>query len=299
MKAILLAVLFSGAAAAQCATGITDNTQYVCGTKVFQAPTIVDNNLYVGGYIGVLTNGQALVLAGRRHNGDEGAELTLLGSNQRSSGRMLDIRNASNEGVFTVDVRGNVSLSGYGTGSYAQIVDATGVAGHVMMTTTPGQAVIMAGKFNDPTAPSFMATLADGGMSPDGGYFEFAGRHGDVTMAATFPRNAGMLVDFQNPQSGNGAYTDKKAFIDYAGGFGQAGGKTRAQFEQCPSTLVMVSLNGSAQLSQYRYGQEISALMFAADEERWYACTSTGWVGYAMSAEVNTLNARLTAAGIP
>ena len=298
---LLLIVPF--AASAQCASGVTDNPQTICGAKTFTQPLTVyadvytDGSMYIGGYVRALTNGQAFVCDGRRLTGDVGAEMTVRETNERAAGgMMLDLRRFGNTSVFGIDNRGNVFVRGTSEGESGTIHDATGIAGHHALTASPRLGLTISGRFGEPGGPC--ATLPDGGTAPDGGCFPFAGRHGDVTAAATFPRHEGMLQDWQNPQSGIGAYDDKKAFIDFAGGFGQAHGLNRAQFGVCPSELVMVVYPGSSQQFQFRYGHEVSVQLFAFDEQRWYVCTEAGWIGQATSDEIAHLNARLADAGL-
>lgn len=250
------------------------------GDQVLGAGTkILPGDVYMAGYVRAWVQGQAFIFDGRRRDPDEGAEVTIRGMNDRATGQILDLRPYTQGSVFSVSNNGVVSVTGPSLpdgGPFAQIVDATGLPGHPFITTSPGQAVVIQGKFDDPAAPSGCATLLDGGRTPDGGCYSFAGRHGDVTSSSKWPRDAGMLFDWQNPTSGVGAYTDKKAFIDFSGGFGQAHGLTRAQFAQCPADFVLVRQNGQGEF-QYRYGHEPSALLYAFDEERWYFCTEDGW----------------------
>lgn len=294
MLSLLAAVVLS-----QCATGITDNAQTLCGSKTFTSDLTVSGNvyadllftagdLYVGGVVRLATNGQAFTMLGRRHADDDGAELTVRETNNRAAGgTLLDLRRYGNESAHAVDNRGNVFLRGTVDTTnpdlpFGSIIDDTGTPGHYALMASRGLGLTIAGRFGEPGGPC--ALRPDGGTTADGGCFPFAGRHGDNTAAAMYPRNEGMLQDWQNPQSGYGAYTDKKAFIDFQGGFGQAHGLSRAQFGVCPSELVMVVYPGSTQQFQFRYGHEVSALLFAFDEERWFQCTSSGWRRLALEA---------------
>lgn len=308
MLSLLAAVLFS-----QCATGIADSAQTFCGSKTFSTDMTVQGgayadflftpgDLYLGGLVRIATNGQSFTFLGRRGVSDPDAEMTIRETNDRPSGGMvLDLRRYGNESMYAIDNVGNVYLRGVLDAEnpnhpFGTIIDNTGVAGHYAMMAGPGLGLTIAGRFGDPSGPC--ALRPDGGASPDGGCWPFAGRHGDNTGASMHPRHEGMLQDWQNPQSGYGAYTDKKAFIDFEGGFGQAHGLNRAQFGACPSELVMVVYPGSQQQFQFRYGHEVSVQLFAFDEQRWYVCTEAGWIGLATSDDIAHLYARLADAGL-
>lgn len=260
------------------------------GDQVLGSGTkILPGDVYAAGYFRAWVQGQAFVFDGRRQDGDDGAEVTVRGLNSRDTGQILDLRPLSQGRVFSVDVNGVVLIGGPSTSLdggvvvSGQIQEATGRAGAVMVVGFPGRSLTMHGKFNAPGADDTNNVLLDGGMAPDGGYWEYAGRHGDVSLGADYARRAGMLLDVQNPESGSGAYTDKKFFVDYHGGIGQAGGLTRAQFDACPSSLVLVA---PAPGSQFRYGHEVSVLMFANDDERWYTCRTSGWAQIPLTDDV-------------
>lgn len=272
---------WSGAQTYSAAIDLQANST-VRGDLLFLAPS--------GGFFQQLTSNGAFRFIGNKSGDDTSAEFRIEAENFRDSGYVVDLYDSNANRLGAWDLYGNYHLTGptHASGSYGQIIDDTGVPGHVTMTSSPGQAITILGKFNDPDAPSEDATLPDGGRTPDGGYYSFAGRHGEVTLGATWPRDAGMLTDWQNPTSGTGAYTDKKAFIDFGGGFGQAHGLPRAQFAQCPSDLVLVQQGGQGEF-QYRYGHETSVLLWASDFERWYACLTGGWEQIPITDEVLTV----------
>jgi len=269
---------------------VTTGAQTFAGNKTFsgtqtyeaqidvQASSVVRGSwLYLdgagGGLHQHLSSNGSFQFIGSRSLADVAAEFRIDGTRARTTGAFFSLFNSAADSLGSVDVRGVYTLAGpEGAEPFAQLVDGTGVAGHVTITTTPGQAVVIAGKFNAPDSPEWTATLTDGGRTVDGGYYEYAGRHGELTVTASYGRDAGMLLDLRNPQSGNGAITDLKMYVDVWGGMGQLGGQTLAQFAECPLNTVITTFG------QYIYGQNPSTLMWARDKERWYMCTASGWI---------------------
>lgn len=260
-------------------------TQYLSGDKKFEGA------IYIRNALSTVVNGQGLILTGRRQGLDVAGDVIVRASNSRENGSLFSVENELGVAKFAVDRNGVVNAGGQWNGTltgYGQFVDSTGVAGHVSMTTTAGQAVILSGRFNDPKAPYFKTTLPDGGFAPDGGYFEFAGRHGDVTFLSGFPRHAGMLFDIRNPLTSS--LSDLKFFVDWQGGFGSPGGTLRADFQSCPSVHIQTSTG------QYIYGAETSTLLWADDQNAlggWYFCTPTGWSKLPVSSDLDALRQRI------
>lgn len=260
------------------------------GDQVLGAGTkILPGDVYMAGYVRAWVQGGAFIFDGRRSAADDGAEFTIRGLNAREGGNILDLRPLSQSSVFSVDNNGVVSITGPNTSFdggavvSGQIQEASGRSGHPLIVAYPGQSLTMHGKFNAPGAVGTNNLLLDGGVSPDGGYWAYAGRHGDVSLGAEYPRTAGMLLDVQNPISGTGAYTDKKFFVDYKGGFGNAGGDNLADFGPCPSELQIMA---PAPGFQFRYGHENSAQLFAIDKQRYYVCLTAAWEQIPITDEV-------------
>lgn len=287
--------LLAALALGQCATGVNDGYQQVCGRKDFQSSIAAlkgsDPNGVAAYLVGDIwhtgsfkagANGGTLALVGRA-TGTAAPEVTINSSNYRSDGPLLNLNvtaeNGTAHNVSGFDVRGNLKLNG-GPGNSAltghgQFIDNTGLPNHVAMTCAPGQGLTLEGRYNDPeggASTGKFSTNIDGGMWIDGGYLPFGANHGSLTISNSVWMEAGMMMDIRNKKSGVGALTDLVYFVDVQGGFGSLAQLRRADFGACPGSHIITNYG-----AQYVYGARTSTQLYAADEDRWYWCSATGW----------------------
>lgn len=283
---------------------LTDSTQYIAGIKIFNnvvAPqaayalspvaTVSLENTYgmtVGDAITTTLDGQALRFVGRRANGDPGSGLTLESEHFRDAGSYFSVNSGypCNSPIFSVSASGDVVYSaatdpdcnqGVDVLTRGVLTDGTTASGHVSMQSSENLYLTFQGRL----ANNHNGVLSDGGRpiadggywiqteSDGGAYFPYAGLHGEISLKSSSTKYGGWMFQILN----SGAFgSPTKFFVDSAGGIGNQSGVSFANLPACPGWQQITSLG------QYYYGAAVGTLMYAADTERWYTCTTaSGW----------------------
>lgn len=173
MISILTTILLS-----QCASGITDNAQELCGLKTLPQGAVVGEN--AGSYESILrVKGSGIVVDGPYAKIEAGGDAEMLyfrdnrpwdslspsfrmqTRNYRLFGNLWDLWNYNTE-LMALSPFGDLSLIG-------TITDRSGISSHVSLTTTPGYNVVIQGRAGE-QRQRYRSECFDGGSNPDGGY---------------------------------------------------------------------------------------------------------------------------------
>lgn len=267
--------LLVGALLSQCATGITDNAQNLCGAKTFPNGAVVGQN--AGDYEGLAVKGAGIYIDGpyAEYSGSG----TLLFRDRGAAGNLgyvFDTWNAKtgellriyNHGVLKlmIDAAGNVY-------SYGSFIDQSGTSSHVSLGTTAGYNVVVQGRGSEQQL-RYRSECFNGQPNPDGGsicHWPFAALHGagvdlavSTSMAAGFPvcvHNPGKPVGTPQYPTAPGA---ESWCVDYLGGMTPIGPLDLAEFGTVTWEAAMQPN------STWTYGQYKGTLMFADDQDHWY-----------------------------
>lgn len=310
--------LFAAVVLSQCATGITDNAQTLCGVKTLPDGVVVGQNS--GDYPGLAVRGAGLYLDGPysfiqssgslffRDFGSAGNLGFIFDTGNTKTGELLRLYNHGTLKLM-VDKDGNADF--YGT-----LVDKSGVSSHVSLTSTPGYFVTVQGRLGEQQL-RYRNECFDGGSSLDGGgcIWPFAALHGDVDLTSSVAREAGFVACVHNPGKPSGtpqaptAAGAESFCIDYLGGLTPIGPLNLSQF----GTMTWEA--GMQPNSTWTYGQYEGTLMYAHDQQHWYVQgrpdagytadnrpTTGAWKQLAYTedwlARVQALEARLADAGL-
>lgn len=185
----------------QCATGITDNTQTLCGQKAFTGLVDLQDALVLRGPTYSLAPGGGLFLAadydmgwefyGNKSSSEPGAEFTVTSLNDRAYGNMIAAYRADGTETFANDVQGNV-FNGQGGAFWA-----LGNSGALNYTCGEGLYCVIGGRLGS----------------------TYWGHHPATQVGNVYPMRAGFLFGAENPLSGTGAQTDKVLLFTYLGGW--------------------------------------------------------------------------------
>ncbi len=201
------------------------------------------------------------------------SDFTINSSAQRDAGYILQVGDVGPT-EFSVGYDGTT----YSKGTRASFVDRSKISGHVSLTCEPNYYTTITGH---------LPTVADYSWNGTGEVVYYGAPHGDVTIGANNPRDAGMLVQFINPGANHG----NVAGIDFAGGFVNQTPHDLADFDQCglgdryvisdagPGTGSSggEGAPGNRQGDQYQ-GEAESSMRYARDKHAWYYCNGTAWV---------------------
>lgn len=314
MIPILAAILLS-----QCATGITDNAQELCGLKTLPEGAVVGYN--GGDYPGMTVRGSGVYLDGPYAYVQSAGSLFFRDFGAAGNlGFIFDTGNVKTNEVVRwynhatlihmMDRYGNMDV--YGT-----LTDKSGVSSHVSLTSEPGYLVTVQGRAGE-QQKRYRTECFDGGSNPDGGsicYWPFAALHGSVDLNDSVGLQAGFVTCIHNPLKPIGtpqyptAPGAESLCFDYLGGITPIGPLNLSQFGTMTWEAAM------SPDSTWTYGQYEGTLMYAHDTAHWYVQgppdagytqsnrpTTGAWRQIALTEEwlarVISLEARLADAGL-
>lgn len=292
MLSLTLAVL---AACTESQYVCVDGDQVVGGQKVFNGlvqhyaaydfggvyvSSINAHGASFGGPLIATTDGNGLVLRGRRAASDSAPDVRVESEHSRDAGGPFAVY-VNGVPVSAVDWMGNVSAypapNADGTQAADAIhrgsfVDRSGISGHDTVTTMPGYNIGIAGRASE----NHTNTFIDGGCNvfeaDSGCYASFTALHGEAAVRSTEPRPfGGWAYEYVNPVT-DGTGT-KRWFVDVWGGIGQRHFMIRAQFPRCPADQVATA----PQTQAYFQGALESTQLYAFDEHEWYFCDGSDW----------------------
>ncbi len=263
----------------------TDTSYVIDPNTGSRASLLTVTGIAVGGAITTETQGQGLILTGRRSAGDTSAGVTIQNSIWNDGGVLFQVNNAypCNTALLTVEAnalgfgavtsRDCTSSADQWAGSFT---DTSTLSGHVAMQSAPKYYLSVAGRLTDnhdgvlpdggrPDAGAYPAGWV--GVEADGGsYFTYAGFHGNLTVKIPEAYYGASLFEWFNP-IGGGIFTDHVAGVSWLGGYWQAHGKTKAQFPSPEPDNILTNLG------QYRHMVQSTMLFDFADTEgghNWY-----------------------------
>lgn len=212
MKTLLIAlILAAGTASAQCATGVTDNYQTLCGIKTFEEVVVLKDGIYLDGQYSHIQagGGRAIYMRDSVPAVSTAPSFFMQTLNKRLTGELFRLSN-KDDAVLTVDADGNLVLhggamvfSGLGSGSYA--IKAAG------------------GLY-----------LPIGGQLPE----NFWGHHGAVQAANVTPMTAGFPFEVYNGWSGQGLARDHVFMVGYKGSIATQAALRSYELMVCDGTDV-------------------------------------------------------------
>lgn len=284
---------------------VTTATQTFEGQKIFNdlatfseaayspivTPSIPTSLVAVGSVAvngGVLpeANGTGLFLMGRRSWGDNAANVEVRSANWRDGGVLLQVNSAypcnasqfsiTNEGVYYGEAT-TPACGGDSNADLGALVHARGVSGSTSLMALSKQYLVAKGRLAD----NQDAIESDGGkpyydggtwvgLLPDGGtFYQYGGRHGELTVTASGPKYGGLLFEVKNAITGTAA--DKVFGVGPYGGIINMSSQTLAGLQPCPGVNIITSLG------QYFYGAQGGELTYASDTQAWYVCRAAGW----------------------
>lgn len=277
---------WSGSKVFNTVASFTDSTYTVVTSPATKASLISAEGIAVDGPVTPATAGRSVRLLGNRSLGDTAAGVTVENVNWIDGGALFQVNSAypCNAGLVTVTADGvyyggssTPACTGTGNADTGALVHASGVSGGTSMMAMSKQYLVLKGRLAD----NQDAIQPDGGQAPydggtwvvllaDGGTrYQYAGRHGEVTVVASGPKYGGFLFEAKNAITGG--IEDKVFAVGPFGGISNVSGQTRANFHVCPGVNILTSLG------QYFYGAQPGELAYGADTDTWYTCRATGW----------------------
>lgn len=280
----------------QCATGITDNSQTLCGQKAFTGLVDLQDSLVLrgaaytlapqGGIFIASDNDLGFVFQGNRNAGSVDPELLVISTTQRTAGPSIAVANQNGVHVGRINFDGE--FESLAPASSAAFTDNSSVSGHTALTSARGYFPVIVGRLAEQRIRYISGGgCLDGGSVPsDGGhcYLPFAALHGNVEASSsagcasgsitdggdcTGGMYAGFIFSANNPAKPVGTPQGPPGaaafYIDWLGGMGNYGPLNLADFGTS-SWTVETAPSGD----KWTYGRLESTLAYAHDQHRWY-----------------------------